>query len=194
MPIHKYIKGEIQLAYTSLSRVSGYNEIISINEVENFEGNKWTVMNGQSSNVFCAKTLLGINAASKRVDQAENFIRVCLGKENQSDLYYGLAVNKAAFDENFIIDESHLGADGEWSMMTTTTEEGITLRFLIYPPNEEQLADLRKCVEEADTPYIEDTVLENVVYEEGILYMQGAQSLEGAVSAIEKKISIYLAE
>ncbi len=191
---HEYITGKIQLAYTALSRVSGYNEIISIKEVENFEGCKWTVMNGQSSNVFCAKTLLGINAASKRTNQAEDFIRVCLGKENQSDLCYGLAVNKTAFDANFIIDESKLGADGEWSIITTTTEEGITLRFLIYPPNEEQLADLRKCVEEADTPYIEDTVLENVVYEEGILYMQGAQSLEEAVSAIEKKISIYLAE
>ncbi|MDE7284195.1 MAG: extracellular solute-binding protein [Lachnospiraceae bacterium] len=189
---HKYIKGEIQLAYTALSHVSGYNEIISINEVENFEGSKWTVMNGQSSNVFCAKTLLGINAASKRTDQAENFIRVCLGKENQSNLDDGLAVNKAAFEENFIFDTSM--TNGEYSAIDMTTEEGLTLHFIVYPPNEEQIADLRKCVEEADTPYIENTVLENVVYEEGILYMQGAQSLEDAVSAIEKKISIYLAE
>ena len=150
-------------------------------------------MNGQSRNVFCAKTLIGINAASKRTDQAENFIRLCLGKENQSNLFYGLAVNKAAFDGNFIPRDSVDGS-GRYRWITNTNEEGIEFVLNVYQSNEEQIADLRKCVEAANTPYIEDTVLEYVVYDEGILYMQGVQSLEEAVDAIEKKISIYMAE
>lgn len=64
----------------------------------------------------------------------------------------------------------------------------------VYPSTGEQIADLRKCIEAADTPYIEDTLLENAVYEGGIQYMQGAQSLEEAVSAIEQKVWIYMAE
>lgn len=51
-----------------------------------------------------------------------------------------------------------------------------------------------KRIEAADTPYIEDTVLENAVYEGGIPYMRGEMSLEDAVTAIEKKIWIYMAE
>ena len=184
-----YVGGTIQLTYAALSSTDLYDKMLSVNNVEGFEGSKWTVMNGQCSNVFCAKSLLGINATSKNTDSAENFIKLCLGGENQSNLFYGLAVNKAAFDENFIIEDNV-----ERYALLRSNEDGNELTMNIYQSNEDQIADLRKCIEAADTPYIEDTVLENVVYEEGIRYMQGEQSLEEAVSAIETKISIYIAE
>ena len=41
---------------------------------------------------------------------------------------------------------------------------------------------------------MKDEILENAVFEEGVAYIQGTKSLEDAVSAIEKKISIYMAE
>ncbi len=189
-----YIGGLTQLAYAAVERTGSYCELTSINKVEGFEESKWTMMNGQSSNVFCTQTLLGINAASKNVAPAEDFIKLCLGREAQTNLFYGLAVNKAAFDENFIIDESLLGENGEYYSICMSDEDGLAIDFVAYQSNEEQIADLRKCVEAANTPYIEDTVLENAVYEEGILYMQGALSLEEAVNAIEKKMSIYMAE
>ncbi len=189
-----YARGAIQLAYSALSSARSYDGMVSVNKVEGFEGSKWTVMNGQSSNVFCAKTLLGINAASKKVDLAENFIRLCLGKENQSNLFYGLAVNKAAFDGNFAPNNIGVNDNGKYAWIIKIDEEGLEFTMDIYRSSESQIADLRKCIEAAYTPYIEDTVLENAVYEEGILYMQGVQSLEEAVSAIEKKISIYMAE
>ncbi|MDE7176784.1 MAG: extracellular solute-binding protein [Lachnospiraceae bacterium] len=179
-----YYEGSIQLSYSALSRAVVYDMMASVDKVEGFEGSKWTVMNGQSSNVFCARTLLGINAASENPGSAQNFIRLCLGREMQSNLYYGLAVNKAAFDENFIIPENT-----ERYIFLDSKEEEIKLTI-----NEKQIADLRKCIEAVDTVYIEDTVLENAVYEEGIRYMQGELSLEEAVNAIEKKISIYMAE
>ncbi len=37
-------------------------------------------------------------------------------------------------------------------------------------------------------------MLEEAVYEEGIAYFRGEKSLEDAVNAIEKKVSLYLAE
>ena len=45
-----------------------------------------------------------------------------------------------------------------------------------------------------DTPYIEDTMLEDTVYEEGTKYMEGSQSLEEAVAAIEERVALYMAE
>lgn len=179
-----FYEGSIQLSYSALSRSVVYDMMVSADKVKGFEKSKWTVMNGQSSNVFCARTLLGINAASGNPGSAENFIRLCFGRKMQTNLYYGLAVNKTAFGENFIIPENT-----ERYIFLNSKEEEIQLTI-----NEKQIADLRKCVEAVDTPYIEDTVLENAVYEEGIRYMQGTQSLEEAVKAIEKKISIYMAE
>ncbi len=188
-----YIVGSIQLTYSALANTRAYDEMVSINKVEGFEGSKWAVMNGQSSNVFCAKTLFGINAISENSSLAENFLRLCLGKENQSNLFYGLAVNKAVFDGNFI-PGSWVDENGRYGWVSMPNDEGMEITLNIYQSNEEQIADLRKCVEAADTPYIEDTVLEYAVYDEGILYMQGVQSLDEAVSAIERKISIYMAE
>ena len=189
-----YVGGAIQLTYSALSSTEAYDKMISIKKVENFEGSKWAMMNGQSSNVFCAKTLLGINAASKNSGLAEDFIRLCLGRENQSNLNYGFAVNKTAFDGNFIPSNAWVDENGRYAWVSNSNEEGIEITLNIYQSNEEQIADLRKCMETVDTPYIEDTVLENAVYEEGIQYMQGAQSLEEALNAIERKISIYIAE
>ncbi len=184
-----YYAGTIQLTYAALPNTRAYDEIVSIKKAEGFESSKWTVMNGQSSNVFCAKTLLGINAASENPGAAENFIKLCLGREIQSNLFYGIAVNKKAFDESFIVPDNT-----ERYAYYNGGEEGIEFIMTVYPSDEKQIADFRKCIETADTPYIEDTVLESVVYDEGILYMQGEKSLEEAVNAIEKKISIYMAE
>ena len=172
----------------------GYDSIHSVNKVAGFEDSKWSVLNGQSSNVFCAKTLLGISTASKNTAAAEDFVKLCFGKENQSALFCGLAVNKAAFMESFTIDESWLSEDGAYGWESVSNEEGLRLDFVTYKSDETQIAELRKCMEAASTPYIEDTVLEDAVYTAGFEYIAGNVSLEEAVDAIEKKISIYMAE
>ena len=53
---------------------------------------------------------------------------------------------------------------------------------------------LKGWIEAAKTPYIEDTVIEEAVYAEGAGYIQGNESLEEAVSAIEQSIAIYMSE
>ena len=79
-------------------------------------------------------------------------------------------------------------------MLELPDENGTRVKLDIYWPDEEQLARLRNCIETADTPYIEDTMLEETVYEVGADYMQGNISLEEAVSEIEKKLAIFMAE
>lgn len=184
-----YVGGLRQLAYFALPSTGLYDTMVSVKQAEGFETSAWTVMNGQSSNVFWAKTLLGITATTQNHDSAETFIRMCLGKEVQSNLFYGLSVNKAAFDAKFQVEDN-----AERLVRLIDSDEGITVEMKVYPSDEEQIAALRKRIEAADTPYIEDTVLENAVYEGGILYMRGEMSLDDAVAAIEKKIWIYMAE
>lgn len=189
-----YVGSFSYLMEGTVSSLWSYAELISINRVKGFEDSEWTVMDGQSSNVFCAETLLGISAASPYTAQAEDFVKLCLSKENQIHLFNGLAVNKAALEESCIANPADLGENGEYGYESSSNEEGEMVSFVSYWPDESQVARLKQCIESADTAYIEDAMLESVVYEEGTAYLQGTKSLEEAVSAIEKKVSIYMAE
>ena len=75
-----------------------------------------------------------------------------------------------------------------------STPEGERASFVSYWPDEKQKEDIRKCIEAADTPYIENKMLEDAVYEEGSGYLQGIRSLEDTLDVIEKRITLYLAE
>lgn len=188
-----YIGNYIYMKLGTLTYSYGYSEMISAGRTEGFEDTAWTLMHGQSDNVFCAHTLLGINAGSKNISRAEDFIKVCLGKENQSSLFKGFPVNKAAFEEDFIPDKE-LGEDGYDGSVTASNGDGAAITLDIYWPDVKQIDDLRSCMEGLNTAYIKDDILEEAVYEEGINYMQGTKSLEEAVNDIEKKVSIYMAE
>lgn len=188
-----YIGGYSKIVSGSLYGISSYSGMTSINRVKGFEDSKWTLMNGQCKNVFCAETLMGINAASQFTSYAQDFIKLCLGRESQSGMYDGLMVNKAAFDESFA-DTSKVDEDGAYLWESSSSEDGIRIDLVHYWPDEAQTAELKSCMESLDTPYIENTVIEDAVYEEGGAYFRGEKSLEDAVAAIEKKVGIYLAE
>lgn len=171
----------------------GYCVFTSIQRVEGFENAVWTTMKGQCGNVFWAQTLLGISTASNHRERAEDFVRTCLGKENQTSLYYGLPVNTAAFEE--CIRPKGTAGD-EWSSgaMSLSDEEGLYVFLELYWPNEELRARFRECMEGLDTAYLKNDLIEYAVYEEGIPYMQETKSLEEAMEGIERKISLYMAE
>ncbi len=195
----EYATGYIGLMTEALTGLNAYAEMLSVNKVNGFEETVWESMNGQSSNIFCARTLLGINAASEHSGQAEDFIRVCLGKENQSSLYQGnpyngFPVNKAAFEDIFLAKPEYMEESGAYLWMGSSDEEGNRIDFVAYWPDEAQKDELRKQIEAAGTPYMENTVIEYTVYNEGVGYFQGRKSLEETVNAIEKKIGILLAE
>lgn len=189
-----YTAQYISIFYGALDGQRAFAEMTSINKVSGYENDVWSVMNGQSSNVFCANTLLGISASSKHPEMAEDFIRLCLGKENQAAIWTGFPVNQAAFEQVFVPDEGLVDETGAFSWESMGTPEGEKTSFISYWPDEKQKEDIRKCIESADTPYIEDRMLENAVYEEGGGYLQGLRSLEDALNAIEKRIALYMAE
>ena len=167
--------------------------ITSIRKADGFENSEWVPMKGQDGNVFWAESLLGINAASEKPELAEDFLKVCLGKENQSYFYRSLPVNKTAFDESLAW-PADVDSSGRYGSVSTNSYDGDYISLVYYWPTEEEVAVYRQYMESVDTAYYENDIVENAVYEAGIAYMQGRQSLEEAVSAIEKKVSLYMAE
>lgn len=189
-----YTSQYMKIFYGALDGQRAYAQMTSINKVNGYENDVWSVMNGQSSHVFCANTLLGISAASKHPGLAEDFIRLCLGKENQAAIWTGFPVNQAAFEQTFVPDGNQVDENGAFSWESMGTPDGERFSFISYWPDEKQKEDIRKCIEAANTPYIENRMLENAVYEEGSGYLLGMRSLEDALNAIEKRIALYMAE
>lgn len=190
----RYIYDQLKVVPGALDGAYNYANLISVNKADGYEDTEIVSMGGQADHVFCAGTLLGINASSGSISLAQDFIKICLGKENQSKLFQGLAVNKAGFEESFHAYDDKLGPDNSWGGVCSSDSEGNRYDMDIYWPDEAQVGKLQKFIEDAGTPYIEDIVLENTVYEEGEAYLNGAQSLDETVNNIEKKISIYMAE
>ena len=109
-------------------------------------------------------------------------------------MWTGFPVNQAAFEQVFVPDEKLVDEEGAFSWESMGTPDGERFSFVSYWPDEKQKEDIRKCIEAADTPYIEDRMLENAVYEEGSGYLQGVRSLDDTLYAIEKRVTLYMAE
>ena len=184
-----YPAGMREMACGTLMSSYGYMAMQSVKQIEDYENAKVMMMN---EDIFYPQTLVGINASSGNVEAAENFLRLLLGKEIQSSLFNGLPVNKAVFYDDVHGSEYDLHDDDALGFVTIGTEDVVTIKFIW--PEEEQIQVLQGWMESVNTPCIDDDVLENAVYEEGITYLQGDQSVEEAVEAVEKTVSLYMAE
>lgn len=182
-----------QLEIGSLIYPYGYCEQISVPRNEGGEDIVFKPVSGQCNNTFTPSLLLGINAASPRTEYAEDFLKELLSKETQAAMD-GLSVNRDAMKELFIPKENMLGENGEYGSIGTSSWDGEPISLQVYFPSQEQIDTLFKWIESVNTPYLEDSVLEETVFEEGSKFILGEQSLEEALSAIEQKIAIYLAE
>lgn len=171
----------------------GYYDITSAAKAKGFEDTMLVPMVGQSSNVFASNTILGINAASAKKELAEDFLKEFLSQETQVSLGE-FGVNKAAFDELLTVDREELGENNQYGCMAMIDEDGVEVDLDVYYPEEAELDMLKSWMASADTPYIEDTVFEETIFEEGAEYIKGNQSLEEALDGINKQLSIYISE
>lgn len=171
----------------------GYFDITSAAKAKGYEDTLLVPMTGLCSNVFVPQSMLGISASSSQRELAEDFLKAFLGKETQCALG-GLAVNKAALDELFTPEEEYLGENNQYGSMVMVDEDGVEVNLDVYFPDEDEIGILKGWMEGADTPYIEDAVLEEKVFEEGAKFIQGSQSLEETMDAIWQQLAIYMSE
>ena len=174
---------------------SEYNSQLSIPVMEGFEEYGSVPMEGQSSNVFWARTLLGINASSQNVEQAQDFVKTALGNKVQTEILNGFPVTKKAlldtYEDQWKVYRDNDYVSGQGGTYDLEDDEII---LLIRVPDEKAVNELVQWIESLDTVYVEDKTFENVVYEEGQPYLEGSRSLEDAMSSIETRLGIYLTE
>lgn len=182
-----FVHGEITSSHT-------YRETVSIPRIEGFEDAVFKPLNGQSSNVYCPLSIMGVNAASKNSDAAKQFVRVMLSEPVLEVLEFGLPVNKKALAEKFAYDESRLDENGGQYSMSAIDANGVLIGITYYPVEQDGIAILEQWIAGLDTPYLSDTVLENAVCTEGTAYIEGRQELDATVQAIADSVGIYLYE
>ena len=170
-----------------------YEEVLSINYVKGFEDIAIVPMQGQCSNVFKPQTILGINAASERIDLAKKFMDTFLLADVQSE-YSGFPVSQGGYDIQFTPEESYLGPGNEYIYLGISNDDGAEVSYIIYWPTDEQIAAFKEQLASVNTAYIPDTVLEKAIFDNGSIYMRDRWSLEDALDEIAKAVAIYMAE
>lgn len=187
------ISGTVSLVSSRVDSGDQWIETVSIDRNPGFEEYQAVEMRGQCGGVFCPQMLLSVSTASNQTDAAFAFLDYFLLAQTQSG-YDGFPVNKEAFDVIFTPKEGYVAADGGYSYLSVGGADGVTMQYTGYWPTDAEVAALKEQFGSLQTAYIPDSMLEDVVFEQGAAYMQGQQSLELALSEIEKKIAIYMAE
>lgn len=182
-----FVYGEIVDAYV-------YRDLLSVPGIPGLEGTVIRLLSGQSSNVYHPASLIGINAASKHIDEAKEFASMMLGATVQESMQFGLPVNKKALPAQFAYDESALGEDGGQFYAGFSTKDGRSVDYTVYPVNQDGIDRLEQWIAELDTPYLSDSVLEDAVYAEGVRYLEGVQDIDETLRAIVDSAGIYLYE
>ena len=186
----EYMVGYKQLMLGTIGYTYAYAELNSVSKTAGYEDNIWKPLNGQSSNVFYADTLAGINAASQNMPYAEGLFKTLIGADKISG--DGFPLNKAAFEKGLYPEDyksefesySSIGfGDGEKALYVDVYWFGKALE-----------GKLRGWMETVDTPYMGNDILEEAVYAAGVEYFEEKINLEEAVAEVEKSMAIYMAE
>lgn len=191
--IFSYISGTQYLISGWIDTAYGYMESASIEKTAGYEDSRVVPMQGECSGLFLPKTMLGISAASAQIEDAKEFLSFFLSAE-VSQNYYGLSLNQNAYDIQLTPDERYLGEDRSFGCLSLVNEEGLIVDFTIFWPTDEQTAAFKEELASVNTAYFSDSVLEDAVFQSGVLYIQGEASLEETLNEIEKQVAIYMAE
>ncbi len=185
-----YVSGDTN-AYIGVSASPhGYIELASISKAKGFEDTVLVPMEGAKGGVFIPETVLGINAATKKKELAEDFLRTFLSKENQCNLS-GYAINREALEEALVLKGEE---NGEYGKVCILYEDGRELSLDFFPPTEDEMIALQGWMETAKMPYIEDMIFEECVFEEGSQFILGQRGIEETLDAIERQLAIYMTE
>lgn len=185
-----YLQGKRQILAGIIGYCYAYAELTSIQKVKGFEDNVIAPMGGSCGGVFGVQTLAGISVSSNNMTHAEGLLRVLLGSENITSL--GFPVNQAAFEKELHPDDAT--PNESYSTFAYLDEDGNSFIWQIYWFGEEQADELRNRMKTVSTPYVENEVLEDAVFSAGVRYINGEIGLEEAITDVEKKMAIYLAE
>lgn len=136
--------------------------------------------------IYMPATLVGINAASSNKQGAEEFVQTLFGEEVQEQsLWNGFPVRSESLEKWKDMEKETIVSVS--SSASETMLEGAW-------PSKSQRAELIEMVKNVRRPAMVDPSVMQMIVDGSKDYLDGKGTLEGAVSDIENKIRIYMAE
>lgn len=196
-----FMMGEGLLTAGMLYNTYSYQEALSISHVDEFSDVTFKSFDGMSEGVFVPSVLVGLNASSAHLKEAEQFLDVIMGTQVQSLLYDGFMTNQSALQQQLspqwkVLQNGGMNVDyGEVSSsIGGSSGDGREYGLNIYMPTKEEYQALYDLCCQVHKPYVADAVVEEAVISTGGQYLDGHLSLDEAVQKIMAKVEIYAAE
>ena len=164
--------------------------IIALNEKMNLKYRLLTDDAGE--NIILTNTTLGINSKSEHIEETKKFLSFCLGKEAQmSTQKMGLPVNQEALSETLNQDFEQIGFMSSGIMDDGTTKNA---ELTVNKPSDADIKEFEESILGPTKVGYSDRIVEDIVIEQLVSFIEERATLESAVEAVDKKVSLYLAE
>lgn len=180
--------GECELSIGTLTSMPTLTTLLT---VIHEAGVSYDVVNRDSVRSFIPYQKAGIVNGTSQMEEAQNFVRTMLGLECEQSINNGFPVNRAAYEG---ICEAVKKEHSEDAGIAVSTDEGVSLEFMLKNPTEEELAAFTAMLESLNMPSDTDEVIEGLIMEQAKSCLLGEKSVEDACAEIEKKVNLYLAE
>lgn len=181
------LTGEFKVAMGTLSDVSSFQLMRS---AQAKTGNSYGLNNAETARSYVPYLMAGV-ASDGNTEAAKAFVKTLLGKEAGSATN-GIPVNRAAFDQQ--IADTAEAAEMDMSIAFSGADSDEVYGVEYMELTEQDITDFTELIEGLTTPALTDRTIQSLVLEQGEKYLSGEQSLEAAVSAILKKVNLYLSE
>ena len=153
------------------------------------DGYELVPLNGQSSNVFLPRRIMGILSSSTQQEAAGDFLGFMLSDDVQSkDLTTGFPVNKTTFDREIREDRTST------STMSGMDAEGNYMSFNFKYPEAYRRQELKTWVDNLTTPALTDRIIRNTVMAQMESCLDGKITPQEAARNALQELNLYLSE
>lgn len=176
----------MEQARISIGTLSGVGDVTGLYGIESSSAGAFGLLSDGVHKAFVPFVSLGLAESAKDNELAQAFLRMALSADGQYQMTDNFSINKKAYENEVRHTEpysiSFSGPDGKAS------------GYEVKPLDETQEQALTEILESLNAPTWSDRVVQELVIGEGKKYLYGEQSLEDAVSAITKKVQLYVSE
>ena len=147
----------------------------------------------QSGKVFEPRTILGINAGSKKQEMAKEIIKFALSEEIQKvDVEDGFPVNEEALE--YWIQGESLPPDNAWGIFGERDGKECWVYLSWAQSNIKVFTKYHDYCKEVKVPVVVDETILKIIVDESKKYFEGTMTIQEAVEAIKNKTEFYFAE
>ena len=164
--------------------------ILGANEKMNMEYKLLTDDAGE--NLILTNTILGINSKGEQIEKAKEILEFCLSKEVQkSEQGMGFPVNIEALNETLRKEFEDMGF-----VMESISDDGTSqvIDLMVNRPEDANIEAFEQSILEDTRVGYANRVVQEIVVEQLMGYVDGRVSLDEAVEGINQKVSLYLSE